>query len=525
MALVLADRVLETCTSPGTGAVTLLGAVTGYQAFSAAVGNGNTCYYAVADQNGANWEVGVGTYASAGNTLTRTTVLASSNGGSLTNFASGSQNVFLTYPAEKAVSTDTLAYPPAIGSTTPNSGAFTTLSASSTVSGTGFSTYLASPPAIGGTAPNTGSFTTLTATGAITHNTTTNNQSYTTTGAGTITLTSGTAGTINNFNIGATTAGTGAFTTISASSTVSGTGFSTYLASPPAIGATTAGTGAFTTLSASSTVSGTGFSTYLASPPAIGSTAANTGAFTTLGATGAITFNTTTNNQSYTTTGAGTITLTSGTTGTINNFNIGGTTAGTGAFTTLSASSTVSGAGFTNYFASPPAIGSTAANTGAFTTLSASSNVTFSGTGYTQLQSGTTAQRPGSPTVGMIRYNSDNKQFEGYSGVTPSWLPVGGSVISNDTATATQVYPLFSNATSGTATTVYTSNANLLYKPSTGELQSQAMISNNGLTVNNKTVATSYTIASGYSASSAGPITVNSGVTVTISSGSRWVIL
>jgi len=83
----------------------------------------------------------------------------------------------------------------------------------------------------------------------------------------------------------------------------------------------------------------------------------------------------------------------------------------------------------------------------------------------------------------------------------------------------------FSNATSGTATTVYTSNANLLYKPSTGELQSQAMISNNGLTVNNKTVATSYTIASGYSASSAGPITVNSGVTVTISSGSRWVIL
>jgi len=83
MALVLADRVLETCTSPGTGAVTLLGAVTGYQAFSAAVGNGNTCYYAVSDQNGANWEVGVGTYASAGNTLTRTTVLASSNGGSL----------------------------------------------------------------------------------------------------------------------------------------------------------------------------------------------------------------------------------------------------------------------------------------------------------------------------------------------------------------------------------------------------------------------------------------------------------
>jgi len=72
-------------------------------------------------------------------------------------------------------------------------------------------------------------------------------------------------------------------TTLSASSTVSGTGFSTYLASPPAIGGTAASTGAFTTLSASSTVSGAGFSTYLASPPAIGGTAAAAGNFTTLG--------------------------------------------------------------------------------------------------------------------------------------------------------------------------------------------------------------------------------------------------
>jgi len=130
----------------------------------------------------------------------------------------------------------TFAAPGAIGGTTPGSGAFTTLSASSTVSGTGFSAYLASPPAIGGTAAAAGSFTTL-----------------------------------------------------SASSTVSGTGFSTYLASPPAIGGTAAAAGSFTTLSASSTVSGSGFSTYLASPPAIGTTAAAAGKFTTLQATGAIT--------------------------------------------------------------------------------------------------------------------------------------------------------------------------------------------------------------------------------------------
>lgn len=99
MALVLADRVKETCTSPGTGTVTLLGASTGYQSF-AVVGNGNTTFYCIADQGGANWEVGIGTYTSAGTTLSRDTVLASSNSGAKTNFSSGTQDVFCTYPAE-----------------------------------------------------------------------------------------------------------------------------------------------------------------------------------------------------------------------------------------------------------------------------------------------------------------------------------------------------------------------------------------------------------------------------------------
>lgn len=103
MALILADRVQETTTSPGTGSATLNGAVTGYQAFSAAMANADTCYYTIADQGGAGWEVGIGTYASSGNQLQRTSVLASSNGGSLTNFSSGTQAVFITYPAEKSV--------------------------------------------------------------------------------------------------------------------------------------------------------------------------------------------------------------------------------------------------------------------------------------------------------------------------------------------------------------------------------------------------------------------------------------
>ena len=106
MAFVLKDRVQETCNSPGTGTVTLLGAAIGYQTFSAAIGNGNTTYYAIVDQGGSNWEVGYGTYSSAGNALARTTVLSSSNGGSLVNFSSGVQNVWVDYPAPKAVNLD-----------------------------------------------------------------------------------------------------------------------------------------------------------------------------------------------------------------------------------------------------------------------------------------------------------------------------------------------------------------------------------------------------------------------------------
>lgn len=93
-------------------------------------------------------------------------------------------------------------------------------------------------------------------------------------------------GGLDSTAIGPNTPSTGAFTTLSASSTVSGAGFTSYLASPPAIGGTAANTGAFTNLSSSGTVSGTGFSTYLASPPAIGATTANTGRFTTLSSTG-----------------------------------------------------------------------------------------------------------------------------------------------------------------------------------------------------------------------------------------------
>lgn len=105
MALVLADRVKETTTTTGTGTVTLAGAATGFQSF-AVVGNGNTTYYTIAGQGTAEWEVGIGTYTSVGTTLSRTTVLASSNSGSLVTFSAGTKDVFVTYPAGRSVYAD-----------------------------------------------------------------------------------------------------------------------------------------------------------------------------------------------------------------------------------------------------------------------------------------------------------------------------------------------------------------------------------------------------------------------------------
>ena len=102
MAFVVKDRVKETTTTTGTGTVTLLGAATGFQSFSA-IGNGNTTYYTIAGQTGSEWEVGIGTYTSAGTTLARTTVPASSNAGALVSFSAGTKDVFVTYPASPMV--------------------------------------------------------------------------------------------------------------------------------------------------------------------------------------------------------------------------------------------------------------------------------------------------------------------------------------------------------------------------------------------------------------------------------------
>jgi hypothetical protein len=113
------------------------------------------------------------------------------------------------------------------------------------------------------------------------------------------------------------------------------------------------------------------------------------------------------------------------------------------------------------------------------------------------------------------------------NGTTATWAAGGGGssiTISNDTTTASNLYPAFFSATSGTASTVYTSNAKLLYKPSTGELQASEITASNGLLLNATTVAASYTIGTGFNAMSVGPVTVATGQSVTVSSGQRWLI-
>jgi hypothetical protein len=102
MAFVVKDRVKVSTTTTGTGTLTLGAAAAGFQDFSV-IGDGNNTYYTITDVTAGDWEVGIGIYTASGTTLSRDTVLSSSNSNNLVNFGAGSKDVFVAYPAERAV--------------------------------------------------------------------------------------------------------------------------------------------------------------------------------------------------------------------------------------------------------------------------------------------------------------------------------------------------------------------------------------------------------------------------------------
>ena len=386
MALVVKDRVRETTSTAGTGTVTLAGAVLGFQAFSV-IGDGNVTYYAIVDPTAGDWEVGIGTYTSAGTTLSRDTVLESSNGGALVSFTGNIKDVFVTYPAEKAVYFDTA---DAVNIDNLKLDG-------NTISSTNTNGNIV-------LAPN---------------------------GSGDVQLDADTVR-VGDSNAAATV--------------------------------TTNGTGNLTI----STNGGTNSGTIVINQGVDGNIAISPNG------TGTVIINTDLD---------------------VDNVNINGNT-----------------------------ISTTDTNGNLTFTPNGTGYGIFSGTQAILLPKGNnTTERPGTPVSGMLRYNTTINEFEGYNGT--AWASVGGSAISNDTSTASDLYPTFVDATSGTALDIYTSNAKLLYKPSTGEFKASAPVASNGIFVNNTTVAASYTIDTGNNGMSVGPITVNSGITVTVSSGQRWLVL
>ena len=563
MALILKDRVKETSTTSGTGTLTLAGAVTGYQSFSSAIGNGNTTYYAVYQDGGADWEVGIGTVGSG--TLSRTTVLASSNSGSLVNFSGAQLTVWCDYPAGKAVYTDAngnitnlAGY---IG--TPNYINFNT--AYATTLGAGqlgwdgnntlglgmaggnvvqkigedFFIYVKASSAITkgqvvmftGAVGSSGVVTGAPATGV------TNGQYIMGVAAESIALNGfgliQTFGSLRNIDTSAYSDGdvlyynnavTGGFTT-------------TYPTSGPIVtiaavvngGSSGGGVIQIRTSVTQRITAGTGISV---SQNGTGATVTNTAPDQTVTLTAGTGISTSGTYPNFTITNTspssgGTVTNVSGTT----------PIAVANGTTTPTVSIQVANATQSGYLTSTdwntfnnkqPAgtyvtsVGATApiTSTGGTTPTLAIPVASASANGYLSSTDWSTFNGKAPATSGTsILYGNGSG---GFNNVTiGSNLTFSGGTLSASGATPagsnTQVQ--YNNSGAFGASSSFTFNS------STGDLTTPQVVASNGLIENSATVNTSYTVASGNNAMSVGPITIASGKAVTVSSGQRWVVL
>lgn len=234
------------------------------------------------------------------------------------------------------------------------------------------------------------------------------------------------------------------------------------------------------------------------------------------GATGAVTITNSAPDQTVSLTGSGTTSIS----GTYPNFTITSNDAYVGTVTSVGGTGTVNGISLSGTVTSSGnlTLGGTLSGVDLTTQVTGTLPIVNGGTGQTTANSALNALLPSQSTNSGKYLTTD--------GTDTSWASVvAGASISNDTSTSSNLYPLFASATSGTPTTVYTSNAKYLYKPSTGELQSSAVVASNGIFVNSQTISTDYTISSGNNGMSAGTVSVASGITVTIASGSVWTVV
>ena len=470
MALVVKDRVQETSTTSGTGTLTLAGAVSGFQTFSSAIGNGNTTFYTIYDNIAQLWEVGIGTVGAG--TLARTTVLSSSAGGTTKiTLVGNAASVFCTYPAEQSVNLDASNNVSALG--TISSGTWQGTTVGVAYGGTGVTA-----------SSGANSVVLRDANQNIAVNSVTQNIASTVSAAGTTTLTPASA----HFQI-LTGTTTQTFKLPDATTLSNG---SSWVFDNDSTGNLTVTDNANATVDV---VAPGGYSTVFLED---NSTIAGTwGRFGMIPSE----VNWGTNSLDL----GGSTAITNGVwNGTPIAYNYGGTgltTFGAANYALYSTSASALTAGTL-----PPAAGGTGQ-----TTYTDGQLLIGNSTGNTLSKSTLTAGTGISVTNG--------------NGSITIASTVTGAAITNDTSTATAEYPLFAASTSGTLGTVYTSNANYLFTPSTAELQAKEFKASNGIYAYNATIGSNYTIPTGYNALNGGPMTISTGATVTVSSGSVWTVL